>query len=118
MGLIKLHPLSLICSYIMFLIIRITDNGASTNVGARLSRIDGNTYKKIIKYTMSHPKYVLPVQLALHAAAVHDKRIHSQADTVLNDIGYLAESKFYFVLKRFPAMPFNLKFMGKGGTEA
>ena len=68
---------------------------------------------------MSHPKYVLPVQLALHAAAVHDKRIHSQADTVLNDIGYLAESKFYFVLKRFPAMHFNLKFMGGGeGKEA
>ena len=58
-----------------------------------MSRLDNNTYKKIIKFNVTHAKYVLPLQLALHAAELHSQEVHTQADTVLNDIGYLAEGK-------------------------
>ena len=56
-----------------------------------MSRIDATTYKKIIKFNVTHAKYILPLQLALHAAEFHSSEVHKQAETVLNDIGYLAE---------------------------
>ena len=58
---------------------------------ARLSQVDGNTYKKLVKFNKTHPKYILPMQLALFAAGFDSPQIHKQAETVLNDIGYLAE---------------------------
>ena len=58
-----------------------------------MSRIDGSTYKKIIKFNKTHAKYLLPLQLALYAAGFDSPQIQKQADTVLNDIGFLAEGK-------------------------
>ena len=59
----------------------------------RLSQVDGNTYKKVVKFNKTHPKYILPMQLALFAAGFDSPQIHKQAETVLNDIGYLAEGR-------------------------
>ena len=70
---------------------RITTNGAANDIRVRMSRIDADTYKKIIKFNVTHAKYILPLQLALHAAGFHSSEVHKQAETVLNDIGYLAE---------------------------
>ena len=63
---------------------------------ARMSHCDGNTYKKLVKFNKTHPKYILPMQLALFAAGFDSPHIHKQAETVLNDIGYLAEGKIRF----------------------
>ena len=38
------------------------------------------------------------MQLALFAAGFDSPHIHKQAETVLNDIGYLAEGKISFIL--------------------
>ena len=72
---------------------RITENGAANDMKKRLSQVDGNTYKKVVKFNKTHPKYILPMQLALFAAGFDSPQIHKQAETVLNDIGYLAEGK-------------------------
>jgi len=73
------------------MMLRITANGAANDMKARLSQVDGNTYKKLVKFNKTHPKYILPMQLALFAAGFDSPQIHKQAETVLNDIGYLAE---------------------------
>lgn len=73
------------------MMLRITINGSDNNMRDRMSRIDGNTYKKIIKFNVTHAKYILPLQLALYAAGFDSPQIHKQADTVLNNIGFLAE---------------------------
>lgn len=73
------------------MMLRITLNGSDNNMRDRMSRIDGNTYKKIIKFNVTHAKYILPLQLALYAAGFDSPQIHKQADTVLNNIGFLAE---------------------------
>ena len=59
-----------------------------------MSRIDGNMYKKIIKLNKTHAKYILPLQLALYAAGFDSPHVHKQAETVLNDIGFLAEGNY------------------------
>ena len=64
----------------------------------RMSRIDGNTYKKIIKFNVTHAKYILPLQLALYAAGFDSPQIHKQADTVLNNIVFLAEGTIYLLI--------------------
>ena len=78
---------------VSFLYNRITANGADNDIKARLSQVDGNTYKKLVKFNKTHPKYILPMQLALFAAGFDSDHIQKQAERVLNDIGYLAEGK-------------------------
>ena len=70
-----------------------TANGAANDMRVRMSRIDGNMYKKIIKLNKTHTKYILPMQLALYAAGLDSPQVHRQAEKVLNDIGFLAEGK-------------------------
>jgi len=73
------------------IMLRLTANETANDMSVRMSRIDGNTYKKIIKFNVTHAKYLLPLQLALYAAGFDSPQIHKEADTVLNDIGFLAE---------------------------
>lgn len=73
------------------IMLRMTANGAANDMKVRMSRIDGNMYKKIIKLNKTHTKYILPMQLALYAAGFDSPQVHKQAETVLNDIGFLAE---------------------------
>lgn len=73
------------------IMLRMTGNGAANDMRVRMSRIDGNMYKKIIKLNKTHTKYILPLQLALYAAGFDSPQVHKQAETVLNDIGFLAE---------------------------
>jgi len=73
------------------MMLKITANGADNDIKARLSQVDGNTYKKLVKFNKTHPKYILPMQLALFAAGFDSDHIQKQAERVLNDIGYLAE---------------------------
>ena len=59
--------------------------------GAKMQALNVSTYKRIVASSVCYPRYVLPVQLALHLAGLNGDKVHDQAQKVLNDIGFLAE---------------------------
>lgn len=56
--------------------------------GSRLSGYDIETYKKLVRNSISHTNYCLPVSLALYKADITEPQIHSNAHAILNEISY------------------------------
>jgi hypothetical protein len=56
------------------------------------------TYKNLIRATVTHTHFCLPVSLALHLASLSDPRVHEIAHSILTEISYFLQ---VYMLLRF-----------------
>jgi len=75
------------------------------STGAKMSSLNVATYKHLINNSLSFPRYVLPVRLALYLAGLSGGKVHLQAERVLNDVGLLTHMTCDFADCYFDAGP-------------
>ena len=62
-------------------------------------------FRHLINNSLSFPRYVLPVRLALYLAGLSGGKVHLQAERVLNDVGLLTHMTCDFADCYFDAGP-------------
>lgn len=63
-------------------------NLSKLNGGGRLAGFDIQTYRQLIRNTISRTNFCLPASLALYSANHHDPHIHSLTHSILSEICY------------------------------